>query len=157
MVDTLFSNRKDAKLLNLLHITEFEISAPQCPTRYSLAGNGDVLDIVVHKNVWLSVIVSDLLDSALLPIVFHLLHHVRTSKVSDPVNKFTDCGQFQSLASELISPRNQIITAGRSWQSSPRLCCLYSLAYRLSTSNITHSDLNTDLPSLKSLLKISEV
>jgi hypothetical protein len=42
-----------AKVLNLLHINEFEISAPQCPTHYFPAANGDVLDIVVHKNVWL--------------------------------------------------------------------------------------------------------
>jgi hypothetical protein len=51
-------------LLNLLHIIEFEISALQCRTHYSPAGNGDVLDIVVHKNVRLSEIsVSDILDS----------------------------------------------------------------------------------------------
>jgi hypothetical protein len=42
-----------AKLLNLLHINEFEISAPQCPTHYSPARNDDVLNIV-QKNVQLS-------------------------------------------------------------------------------------------------------
>jgi hypothetical protein len=58
------SNPSGAILLNLLHIKEFEISASQCPTDYSPAGNGDVLDIVVHKNVQLSeVIASDILDS----------------------------------------------------------------------------------------------
>jgi hypothetical protein len=63
------SNISGVKLLNLLLINEFEISAPQCPTRYSPAGNGDVLDIVVHKNVRLSeVIVSDILDSDHLTI-----------------------------------------------------------------------------------------
>jgi hypothetical protein len=40
-----------AKVLNLLHINEFEISALQCPTHYSPAANDDVLNIVVHKNV----------------------------------------------------------------------------------------------------------
>jgi hypothetical protein len=48
------SNPSGAKLLNLPHINEFEISALQCPTDYSPAGNGDVLNTVVHKNVWLS-------------------------------------------------------------------------------------------------------
>jgi hypothetical protein len=67
------------KLLNLLHINEFEISARQCPTHYSPAGNGDVLDIVMHKNVRLSeIIVSDIMESDHLPIVLHLLNHVRT-------------------------------------------------------------------------------
>jgi hypothetical protein len=45
------SNLSGTKLLNLLHINEFEISAPQCLTHYSLAGGRDVLDIFVHKNV----------------------------------------------------------------------------------------------------------
>jgi hypothetical protein len=39
------------KLLELFHKNEFEISAPQCPTNYSPAGNGDILDIVVHQNI----------------------------------------------------------------------------------------------------------
>jgi hypothetical protein len=34
------------KLLNLMHINKFEISAPQYPSNYSTAGNGDELDIV---------------------------------------------------------------------------------------------------------------
>jgi hypothetical protein len=85
--NTIVSNPSGVKLLNLQHTDEFEISAPQCPTHYS----GDVLDIVAHKNVRLSeVIVSDNLDSDHLPIVFHLLHHVRTRNTSDPVHKFTD-------------------------------------------------------------------
>jgi hypothetical protein len=97
------SNTSGSKLLNLLHIKEFEISTPQCPTHYSPAGNCDVLDIVVHKNVRLSeVIVSDVLDSHHPPIVFHLLDHISTRNLSDPVVKFTDWRRFQSLASELI-------------------------------------------------------
>jgi hypothetical protein len=66
-------------------------------------GNGDVLDIVVHKNMRLSnVIVSDILDSDHLPIIFHILDHVRTKIVSAPLEKFTDWERFQSLASNLI-------------------------------------------------------
>ena len=58
------SNPSGEKLLDLFDINEFEISAPQSPTHYSPAGNGDVLDIVVHQNVRLSdITVSDPLDS----------------------------------------------------------------------------------------------
>jgi hypothetical protein len=47
----------------LFDLDDFEISAPQCPTHYSPAGNGDVLDIVVNRNIRLSnFIVSDILD-----------------------------------------------------------------------------------------------
>jgi exonuclease III len=77
------SNPSGEKLLQL-----FEISAPQCPTRYSSGGNGDVLDIVVHSNIRLSnVIVSDILDSDHLPIIFHILDHVRTHNLSAPAEK----------------------------------------------------------------------
>jgi hypothetical protein len=48
------SNPSGEKLLNLFDLDDFEISAPQCPTHYSPAGNGDVLDIVVHRNMKLS-------------------------------------------------------------------------------------------------------
>jgi hypothetical protein len=43
------SNPSVARLLNLLNLNEFEFSAPQCPTHYSPAGNGDVRYIVVQK------------------------------------------------------------------------------------------------------------
>jgi hypothetical protein len=56
-----------------------EISEPQCPADYTPTGNGDELDTVVHRNVRLSeVIVSDVLDSDRLRIVFHISDHVRT-------------------------------------------------------------------------------
>jgi hypothetical protein len=72
-------------------------------------GNGDVLDSVVHKNIRLTnVIVSDILDSDHLPIIFHILDHVRTHNLSVPAEKFTDWERFQSLASNLISPSIQI-------------------------------------------------
>jgi hypothetical protein len=89
------------KLLNLPHINEL-ISAPHCPTHYCFVGMGNMLDIVVHKNIWLSeVIVSEILDSDHLPVVFHLLGYVRTQSLSDLVDKFTDWERFQSLASQL--------------------------------------------------------
>jgi hypothetical protein len=64
-------NPSGAKLLNLLRVTVFEISAPQCSTLHSPAGNADVSDIVVHKNRLSEVIVSDILNSDHLPIVVH--------------------------------------------------------------------------------------
>jgi hypothetical protein len=103
------SNPSGEKLLDLFDRNNFEISAPQCPTHYSHAGNGDVLDIVVHKFIRVSdVIVSDILDSDHLPIVFHKLDHVKIRNLSEPTEKFTDCDRFQSLASELISPQVKI-------------------------------------------------
>jgi hypothetical protein len=102
-------NHSGAKLLSWLHINEFEISAPQCPTHYFPTGNGDIVDILVHKNVRLSeVSVSDILDSDHIPIVFKLLDHIRNRNLSDPVDKLIDWERFQILASELISPRIQI-------------------------------------------------
>jgi hypothetical protein len=90
----------------MFDINEFEISAPQCPTHYSPAGNGDLLDIVVHQNVRLSEgIVSEVLNSDHLPIPFHILYHVTTINFSDPIEKFTDRELFQSLDSDLVSPR----------------------------------------------------
>jgi hypothetical protein len=40
-------------------------------------------------------------------MVFDLLDHVITRNISDPVDKFTDLGRFQSLEFELISPKIQ--------------------------------------------------
>jgi hypothetical protein len=77
------SNPLDKELLELFHKSEFEISAPQCPTHYSPVGNGDILDIVVHQNIRLSdVTVSDILDSDHMPIIFYLLEHVKVTKLS---------------------------------------------------------------------------
>jgi hypothetical protein len=66
------------KLLHLFDANQFEISTPQCPTHYSLAGNGDVFDIVVHQNIRMSYVIdSDILDSYQLSIIFHILDHVK--------------------------------------------------------------------------------
>jgi hypothetical protein len=80
-----------------------------CPTDYYPAENSGELDIVVHKNVRLSeVIVSDILGSEHLPVVFHLLNHIRTKNLLDLVDKFTDWERFQSLASQIWSLKIQI-------------------------------------------------
>jgi hypothetical protein len=97
------------KLLSLSDANQFEISAPQCPTHYSHAGNGDVLNIVVHQNIRESdAIISDILDSDHIPIVFHILDHVKIRTLSEHIEKFTDWERFQSITSELISPKIQI-------------------------------------------------
>jgi hypothetical protein len=92
--NSVVSNPLGTKLLNLLPINEFEISTPQCHTHYSPTGNGDILNIVVHKMSGCQVIVSDILDSDHPPIMFDLLHHIRSRNLSDPVNKFTDWERF---------------------------------------------------------------
>jgi hypothetical protein len=88
-----YSSSSGVKVLNLLLINEFKISAPQCSIHYSHTGDGDVLDIVAHKNVPLSeVIASDILDSDHPLNIFH---------------KFRNWERFQRLASEIISPKIQ--------------------------------------------------
>jgi hypothetical protein len=84
------SNSSGRELLRLLYASQFEISAPHCSTHYSPVGNGDVLDIVVHQNIIVSdVTVSDILDSDYLPIVFHILDHVKIRNLSVPIEKGT--------------------------------------------------------------------
>jgi hypothetical protein len=70
-------------------MNKFGISAPQFPIHYYPAGNGDVLHIVVQKNVRLSeIIVSENLV---------LLNHIRTRNISEPVDKLTDWERVQSI------------------------------------------------------------
>jgi hypothetical protein len=104
-----FQTISGEKLLYLFDVNQFEISAPQCPTHYSPSGNGDVLNIVVHQNITVSdVIVSDILDSDQLPIIFHILDNVKIRNLSDPIEKFTDWDRFQRIASNLISHKIEI-------------------------------------------------
>jgi hypothetical protein len=129
------SNPSGVKLLEMFDINDFEISAPQCPTHYSPAGNGDVLGIVVHQNVRLSeVIVSDVLDSDHLPILFHILDYVTTRNLSEPIEKFTDWERFQSLASDLVSPKIQINSGVEANKAAREFAASITSAYRLSTS-----------------------
>jgi hypothetical protein len=140
------------KLLQLFDSSVFEISAPQCPTHYSPRGNGDVLDIAVHKNIRLSN-VSDILDSDHLSIILHILDHVRTHNLSAPAEKFTDWERFRSLASNLISPSIEINSGVEADNAARAFTASIASAYRLSTCKITLADLNSDLPGLDRLLK----
>jgi hypothetical protein len=151
------SNPSGEKLLELFDMNEFEISAPQYPTNYSHAGNGDVLDTVVHKNIRLSdVIVSDILDSDHLPIVFHILEHVKIRNLSEPIEKYTDWDRFQSLASELISSQAKINSGVAADKAARNFTASVASAYRLPTNKVTLSDINNDLPGLDRLLKHKE-
>jgi hypothetical protein len=96
--DSTVSKTSGDKLLHLFDVNQFESSAPQCSTHYSPSGNGDVLDIVAQQNIRVSdVIVSDILDSDHLPVIFHILDHVKIRNLSDPIEKFTDWVGFKAL------------------------------------------------------------
>jgi hypothetical protein len=76
------SNPSGEKLMAIFDLSEFEILAAQYPTHYSPARNGDVLDIVVHRNIRVSdAIVSDILHSDQFPIIFHMLDHVKIRNI----------------------------------------------------------------------------
>jgi hypothetical protein len=80
--NSVVSNPSGEKLLKFFDRNDFKISAPQCSTHYSPVGSGDVQDIVVHKHIRLSnVIVSDILYSDHVPIIFHVLDHVRIQTI----------------------------------------------------------------------------
>jgi hypothetical protein len=142
------------KLMALFDLSEFEISAPQCLTNYSVAGNGDVLDTVVHQSTRGSdVIVCDILDSDHRPVIFHILGHAKIRKLSVSIKKSTDCDRFRSLASELISARIEINSGVEADKAARDCTASDASAYRLATSNVTFSDINNDLPDLGRLLK----
>jgi hypothetical protein len=105
------SNRSGTRLLDLQDNSDFQISAPRYPTHYTPSGKGDVLDIVLHRNVRISEVkVLEILESDHLPIQFRMMDHVSTRKISAPVGIHTDWERFQSLASDLVSPKTQIHT-----------------------------------------------
>jgi hypothetical protein len=96
-----------------------------------------VLDTVVHQNIRVSdVIVSDILDSDHLPIVFHILDHVKIRNHSEPVEKFKDWERFQSLESELISSRIEINSGVEADKAARDFTASIASAYRLSPSKI---------------------
>jgi hypothetical protein len=143
------SNPSGVEILELFHKNEFEISALQCPTHYSIAGNDAILDTVVHQNIGLSsVAVSNILDSDHLLITFHILDHNKIRNLSEPIEKFTNWERFQSLASDLISRRLEINTAAEADKAAREFTASIVSAYRLLTSKGKISEVNTDLPGL---------
>jgi hypothetical protein len=71
----------------------------------------------------------------------------------EPIEKFTDWDQFQSLASELISPRIKINSGVEADKAARDFTASIALAYTLATSKVTLSDINNDIPGLDRLLK----
>jgi hypothetical protein len=139
------SNASGQKLLQLFDVNNFEISPSQCPTHYSAVGNGDVLDIVVHKNIRLSnVIVSDILDSYHLPIIFYIL---------EPLKRCTEWNRVQSLPAHLKSPRTEINLGIEADKAVRNFAASIASAYQLFTTKPTLSELNNDVPGLDHLLK----
>jgi hypothetical protein len=144
-----FSNTSGEKLMDLFDVNKFEISAPQYPTHYSPGGNGDVLDIVDHKNIRMSdAIVSDILDSDHLLIEFRILNHVKIRNISEPIEKFTDLDRFASLASELISSKIEIKSGVETDKAAHVFTASIASAYRLSTRKVTLSDIDNYFPGL---------
>jgi hypothetical protein len=136
------SNPSSKKLM----ANEFEVSASQCLTHYSPVGNGDMLDTVVHQNI--IIIVSDILDLDCISVVFHILDHDKIRNLSEPIEKSTDLDQFESLASELVSPRIKINSGVEVNKAVCDFTASVASAYRLSTSKVTLSDINSNVLGL---------
>jgi len=102
----------------------------------------------VHKNIRIcDVNVFEILDSDTLLVLFQRLDHVSTRDISVPVEINTDWERrFQSLASDLISPRTQIHTFEDAEEAARKFAASIASAYRLSTNKITPSELNEELP-----------
>jgi hypothetical protein len=105
----------------------------------------------VHKIIRLSdLIVSEVLDSDHL--MFHILDHVRTKQISEPLEKFTNWERFQSLASNLILPRVEInsgVEADKATRAFAALLHPHTGCRRIRSL----SDLNNDIPGLDRLLR----
>jgi hypothetical protein len=97
--------------------------------------------------------ISDIFDLDHLPIIFHILDNAKIRNLSEPIEKFIDWDRFQSLASELVSPRIEINTVVEADKDARDFTASVVSAYRLAASKITLSDINSDLPGLDRLLK----
>jgi hypothetical protein len=149
------SNRSGKRLLNLQDNSDFQLSAPRYPTHYIPSGNGDVLDIVLRRNVRISEVnVLEILESDHLPILFRMLDHVNTRDILAPIEIHTDRERFQSPAADLIEPRTQIYTFEDAKEIARKFAASIASAYRLSTNKITPSELNEELPELDRLLQL---
>jgi hypothetical protein len=72
--------------------------------------------------------------------------------ISEPVEKLTDWEWFQSLTSELISPKIEIMSRAEADKVARDFTAPIVLAYRLLTNKITLLDINNVLPVLDWLL-----
>jgi hypothetical protein len=127
------SYTSEQKRSHLFNANDFEILV-HIIQHYSPAGNSDVLDIVVQKNIGPSHVVSYILDSDHLPTVFHILYYVTTNQLMEPLKKFTEWEQFQNLASNFISPRTEINSGIEADKVAQKFTASIALAYRFSKS-----------------------
>jgi hypothetical protein len=67
---------------------------------------------------------------------------------SEPVDNFTGQKRFQSLASELLSPRIEINSGEEADKADRDFTASIASACRLSTCKVTLLDLKNDLPRL---------
>jgi hypothetical protein len=147
------SNPSGLKLLELFLTSNFEISTPQCPTHYTPDGKGDVLDIVVHQNIrLLQVIVTDILNSDHISIMFTILDPVIARKALNPVEKFTNWEQFQSITYELISPNTLLHSSNKADKAARDFAASLASTYTLSTIKTIISNTKYEIPSLLRLL-----
>jgi hypothetical protein len=107
----------------------------------------------MHKNIQTPTMNISIFWSHHLTIVFHLLYRDRARNFSEPVEKFTDWEWFQSLDSHFLSPRIRIKSREEANQVYCNFIASTALACRLSTSRVTLSNLNGNLPGLESLPK----
>jgi hypothetical protein len=138
------------KLMTFIDFSDFETSAPQWSTHYSPPGNVDVLDIVVHQNNRvLDVIVPDILDSDHLPIILHILDHVKIRNHSEPIEKFTNWDRFRRLTSELISLTIEINSGVEADKAARYFTAFIASACMLATGKVTLSDIDNDIPGIR--------
>jgi hypothetical protein len=97
--------------------------------------------------------VSDTVDSDHLPLVLHILDQVKIRNLLEPTEKFPDWYWLESLTSELISLNIEINSGAEADKVARNFTASVASAYRLLTSNVTLSDINSDLPDLDHLLK----
>jgi hypothetical protein len=91
------------------------------------------------KNIRISnVIVFDILHSDHLPVVFYTLDPVRTTKVSEPIEKCTDWEHFQSLTAKLLSFRFKINSGVEADKAAHAFTVSIASAYRLSMRRTTY-------------------
>jgi hypothetical protein len=135
--------RETHGLIGLEQIRNFSTTMPH--PLFS-CGNCDLLDIVVHQNIRVSdVTVSDILDSDHLPIIFHIVDHVKIRNLSGPIEKFRVWDRFQSLASELIPSRIETNSGVEAGKAGRNCSASAASAYRLPTSEVTLSGINNNL------------
>lgn len=104
-------NRAGAELYRYHLNNDININAPTAPTRYHWGrGMGDVLDIVIYKNINISgdITVLHELPSDHLPIHFQILEGVKCNKAPQYIVKNTNWGDYQVLLSNLIKPNANI-------------------------------------------------